>query len=143
MDIFKVSQKILFQHCDTAGIVFYPRFFEMVNATVERWFEDELGYSFARMHLELHTGIPTAHIDIDFKNPSHLGEEIYISIIPHDVGNSSINCSFKAQGLVKADLRFQGNVTLVYFDVKSGRPISIPDDMRSELNRFIQPLSKE
>ena len=34
---------IRFQHCDPAGIVFYPRFFEFTNQVVEDWFEEELG----------------------------------------------------------------------------------------------------
>ena len=33
------------------GIVFYPRYFEMLNATVEAFFAEGLGYSFARIHI--------------------------------------------------------------------------------------------
>ena len=29
---------IRFEHCDAAGIIFYPRFFGLVNETVEDWF---------------------------------------------------------------------------------------------------------
>ena len=36
------SLPIRFRHCDAAGIVFYPRYFEMMNDLVEDWFA-ELG----------------------------------------------------------------------------------------------------
>ena len=143
MNKYSITQKIMFQHCDAAGIVFYPRYFEMVNAMIERWFDDELGYSFARMHLELKTGIPTAHIDADFKKPSRLGEEINLEIFPKNIGRSSIECNFAAYGKPNGELRFKGDVTLVYFSMETGKPLSIPDDMRSELTRFSQPLIQE
>ena len=38
---------IEFNHCDPAGIVFYPRYFEMTNSVVENFFPDEVGHSFA------------------------------------------------------------------------------------------------
>ena len=41
-----------FNHCDPAGIVFYPRYFEMVNSVVENFFLEDVGYSFARMMAE-------------------------------------------------------------------------------------------
>ena len=35
---------IEFNHCDPAGIVFYPRYFEMTNSVVENFFADEVVY---------------------------------------------------------------------------------------------------
>ena len=31
---FTTQRKVRFQHCDPAGIVFYPRYFEMINSVV-------------------------------------------------------------------------------------------------------------
>ena len=31
---FIAQRKVRFQHCDPAGIVFYPRYFEMLNSVV-------------------------------------------------------------------------------------------------------------
>ena len=52
-NFFEEVQTVRFQHCDPAGIVFYPRYYEMLNLTVERFFERQLGYSFNRLHTEL------------------------------------------------------------------------------------------
>ena len=40
--------QIEFNHCDPAGIVFYPRYFEMTNSVVENFFADVVGRSFAQ-----------------------------------------------------------------------------------------------
>jgi 4-hydroxybenzoyl-CoA thioesterase len=37
---FVMNQKVLFKHCDPAGVVFYPRYFEMINDCVEALFDD-------------------------------------------------------------------------------------------------------
>jgi acyl-CoA thioesterase FadM len=42
MSYFIKQEKIRFQHIDYAGIVFYPRFLEMLNGLVEDWFEEAL-----------------------------------------------------------------------------------------------------
>ena len=35
---FATEILVRFQHCDPAGIVFYPRYFEMISQSVEEWF---------------------------------------------------------------------------------------------------------
>ena len=65
--------QIEFNHCDPAGIVFYPRYFEMTNSVVENFFADVLDCSFARM-MEERGGVPTARIEVNFHAPSRLGK---------------------------------------------------------------------
>lgn len=48
VDVFEEVQTVRFQHCDPAGIVFCPRDYEMLNLTVERFFERKHGPSFDR-----------------------------------------------------------------------------------------------
>ena len=38
MKLFKYAIDIGFRHCDPAGIVFYPRYFEMMNDAIEIFF---------------------------------------------------------------------------------------------------------
>ena len=39
---FTKKEKVRFQHVDYAGIVFYPRFLEMLNNLVEDFYEEAL-----------------------------------------------------------------------------------------------------
>jgi 4-hydroxybenzoyl-CoA thioesterase len=71
---FIKEEKVRFQHCDHAGIVFYPRYFVMLNDLVEDWFEEILDYSFLAMHPN--NGIPTVELNTRFKSPARLGDLI-------------------------------------------------------------------
>jgi hypothetical protein len=55
---FVLEMPVRFAHIDAAGIVFYPRYFEMLNATVEEWFAMRTGCAFAELHLERRLGVP-------------------------------------------------------------------------------------
>ena len=58
--MFEMTQKILFKHCDPAGIVFFPRYFEMINDCVEEFFAEMLDWPFETL---LKTnGVPTVAI---------------------------------------------------------------------------------
>ena len=50
--LFTTTVQVRFADVDPAGIVFYPRYFEMLNGAVEDWFAQQLGLDFATMHLE-------------------------------------------------------------------------------------------
>ena len=69
---FIKQEKIRFKHIDYAGIVFYPRFLEMLNDLVEDWFEEALERPFSKMHDT--NGIPTVDLKVQFKNAARLGE---------------------------------------------------------------------
>ena len=71
--IYRRRIPIEFNHCDPAGIVFYPRYFEMTNSVVENFFREAMDYPFARMMAE-GVGTPTVKLEMDFKSPSRLGE---------------------------------------------------------------------
>lgn len=114
MAAFVTTRKVLFQHCDPAGIVFYPRYFEMINSVVEEWFEDVLGHSFASLHMDQKKGVPTAGISVDFRAPSRLGEVLTFTLTPGPLGRSRIPCRIEAHG--GGQLRLEGALTLVYVD---------------------------
>jgi len=69
---FIKTEKIRFKHVDYAGIVFYPRFLEMLNDLVEDWFEEALHRPFSEIHET--NGIPTVDLKVQFKNAARLGQ---------------------------------------------------------------------
>ena len=71
---FVSRQRVRFAHVDAAGIVFYPRYFEMLNAAVEEYFGAVVGMDFADIHLVRRLGVPTVRLEADFAGPSHLGD---------------------------------------------------------------------
>ena len=51
MNPFTRATVVRFEHCDPAGLMFYPRFFALMNEAVEDWFA-ALGHSFKTLHVE-------------------------------------------------------------------------------------------
>ena len=110
MSSFNKQEKVRFQHVDYAGIVFYPRFLEMLNSLVEDWFEEALDRPFSKMHET--NGIPTVDLKVQFKNPARLGEILTKKLWVKELKNSSILCGFEFENESKI-LVLEGEVTLV------------------------------
>lgn len=132
MAVFETYQKIGFQHCDPAGIVFYPRYFEMFNATVEEWFEKRVGFSFYDIHMRRAEVVPTVHVDVDFKAPSRLGDELTLELTLLKVGNSSIELSVDVRHEDKS--RVTAKLVLVYAKNALKQADGWPDDLRTALS---------
>lgn len=133
---FVLPVKILFQHCDPAGIVFYPRYFEMLNQTVEAWFETAVGTSFAAMHGREGIGVPAVSIHADFLAPSRLGEEVAISLTVTRIGRTSATLRFA--GACGGEARFAAGCTMVQIELGTGRPLPWSDPMRTQMARFLE-----
>lgn len=129
---FAMDQKVLFKHCDPAGIVFYPRYFEMINDCVEAFF-DHIGHPFEVILRG--GGLPTARIETQFTAPSRHGDRLQIKLRLVRLGRSSLNLSFTAR--CGDELRFTADSTLVYVNDK-GRPIAFPDDLRAALQLVME-----
>lgn len=108
--VFTKQEKIKFKHIDYAGIVFYPRFLEMLNDLVEDWFEEALDRPFSKMHET--NGIPTVDLKIQFKNAARLGEVLTKKLWVKDLGFASMLCGFQFFNEVGLTV-LEGEVTLV------------------------------
>ena len=134
---FLRQQKIRFGHCDPAGIVFYPRYFEMMNATVEDWFETRLGHSFATIHGPMGSSVPTAALETRFIAPSRLGEMLEITLQLVRLGRTSVQLSLRAA--CGGAARVEMTQTLVHIDASDGRPRPWPEALRRALEAEESP----
>lgn len=125
--------QIEFNHCDPAGIVFYPRYFEMVNSVVENFFADVAGRSFAQMHGGgAQNGVPTVRIEADFTAPSRLGEKVLFTLRLTRLGGAS--ATFTITAAKDGQERLRAGLTVVWVDHMRAAPW--PEDMRARLAAF-------
>lgn len=115
--------RIEFNHCDPAGIVFYPRYFEMTNSVAENFFREVAGYSYAQMMQEF-SGVPTAHLEAEFHLPSRLGEVLDWGLEVGRIGATSIQMVMTAR--CGGETRVTVRLVLVYVSGKSGKPVPMP-----------------
>jgi 4-hydroxybenzoyl-CoA thioesterase len=134
---YTTRHKIRFGHCDPAGIVYFPRYFEMINAVVEDWFADAVERDFNSLHVEAGTSVPTVNLNTDFKSPSRLGEWLDFRLTVTRIGNASLALTITAH--CGNELRLNNESTLVYVDMESGKPRRWPDDMRQRFERDREP----
>lgn len=125
---YLTRRKVRFQHCDPAAIVFYPRYFEMINSVVEDYFAEAVGVDFRTMHMEQQVGVPTASIETQFHAPSRLGDELEFRLEVLTVGTTSLALRIHAH--CRGEVRLSCRSTLVFVDMQGGRPIAWPDAMR-------------
>ncbi|SNR51297.1 acyl-CoA thioesterase [Puniceibacterium sediminis] len=125
---FHFTQKVLFKHCDPAGIVFYPRYFEMINDCVEAFFDTALGWPFEEVHK---TGaIPTAEISATFRRVSRHGDMLNFALSNSAPGRTSLGLAFAVT--CGDELRFEVRSTIVNVD-EAGKPLPWPDMIRTKL----------
>jgi 4-hydroxybenzoyl-CoA thioesterase len=123
---FTSRQAVRFAHVDAAGIVFYPRYFEMLNAAVEDYFAQVVGVDFAQMHVVRRLGVPTVRLDAEFTAPSRLGDLLDFELRVVKVGRSSVE--FSIQVCCMHELRFRATVVLVCTDLERGKSAPWPAD---------------
>jgi 4-hydroxybenzoyl-CoA thioesterase len=78
---FTRSVPVRFSHCDPAGIVYFPHYFDMFNGLMEDWYTQELGYDYAELIMGSQYGFPFVHIECDFKVPSRMGDIINLTLL--------------------------------------------------------------
>ena len=128
---FALQQKVLFKHCDPAGIVFFPRYFEMMNDCVETFFDQALGTPFETLHLT--HGVPTAAIETRFRAPSRHGDILDLELVTRKLGRSSWSYGMTAR--CRQERRFETAATLVHVDA-DGKPTPWPDILRQQLKDY-------
>ena len=128
------SKEVLvrFSDCDPAGIVFYPKYFEMFNNLIEDWCRDELKFSFNEIVTRRGGGLPTVHLEVDFPAPSSFGETLRAVLALRRVGRSSIGVDMTLRGSDGA-LRVKGKAVLVLIDRATSRAIPFPAELRERL----------
>ncbi len=134
MNAFVTTRTVRFSHCDPAGIIFYPRYFELIHEAEEDWFRDALGWPFAHMLGTMRQGFPIVRLEADFRGPSRMGEELAIALSVPEIGSTSMHLHYAVTcgGLPRLDAR----TIVVHLDLATGKPMPIGDDLRGRIERF-------
>ena len=134
--VFSTPISIRFAHCDPAGIVFYPRYFELINGVVEDWCAQGLGMSFHEMHMVQGIGLPTVHIETDFVKTSVMGDELIAELRVTKLGRASATVEILMLGQ-EQDLRLKAKLVLVMAQVQERKAIALPTQLREQMQKYL------
>ncbi|MCC7319873.1 MAG: thioesterase family protein [Rubellimicrobium sp.] len=132
--IYRREIRIEFGHCDPAGIVFYPRFFEMTNSVVESFFREVLLMPYDLL-MRAGGGVPTVAITTEFHAPAMLEEVLEWRLAVTKVGRTSAGFHIEAHG--DGRHRLSCDITLVHI-AAGGRPQRWPDAVRARICDFME-----
>jgi 4-hydroxybenzoyl-CoA thioesterase len=136
MTTFERETVVRMQHVDAAGIVFYPRYFEMVVQLIEDWFADGLGIDFHALHHVRGVGVPTVHIDVEFRRPSRLGDRLLFSLDLLKLKRTSLMLGIGATCRGEERLRLRQVLTCTSLG-DAIHAIDIPADLRAAMSRYL------
>jgi 4-hydroxybenzoyl-CoA thioesterase len=134
-------------HCDPAGIVYFPRYFELFHAAMEAWFSEGLGISYASVIVDRRLGFPSVHTEADFVRPLAFGQDATIELTVGRVGRSSLELGYRVlsgpvgDGEEAAEVA-TGRTVCVVMDLDPERPsfrraVPMPEDLRERIERFV------
>lgn len=124
---------IRFEHCDPAGLIFYPRFFALVNEAVEDWFAS-LGHSFKALHIGQRKGVPSVRFESEFVAPVRIGDTLRQRLGVDAIGRSSLHLKHLASVEDRPVARFDQIV--VFTDLATMKAEPWPADLRTAIARF-------
>ena len=138
MSYFIKEEQIRFRHTDFAGIVFYPRFLEMLNDLVEDWFDEALDRPFSKIHET--NGIPTVDLKVQFKNAARIGEILTKKLWVKELKSSSVICGFHFVNQQEKTV-LEGEVTLVNVaiaeDRKTIKAEAFNDEVKAKIEKYL------
>ena len=136
---FSISFPLRFAHCDSAGIAYYPRYFELCDAAVEDWTAFALGVTRRTLHFDLGQALPMVSLQATFSAPSYLGDLLDLRLSVLRVGNSSV--------VLETNVTWSGEQplcatqTLVLMDMKTAKSTPWPAQWRERLVELQQQES--
>ena len=133
--VFTTGRRVRFADCDAAGIVFFPRYFEMLNGVVEDWFAGPLQTSVRELHANRRVSVPTAAVEARFIAPSGLEDDLTFALTVTRLGLTS--CSLRHRITAGGALRFEARQTLVYVGA-SLKPEPWPDALRARIAPYLE-----
>jgi 4-hydroxybenzoyl-CoA thioesterase len=131
---FTRSVPIRFSHCDPAGIVYFPHYFDMFNGVIEDWYKDELKHDYAALVMGERFGFPFVHIECDFKIPSLMGDVIELTLLVDRIGRSSLGIVIVCHrdGL----LRLRARMVTAMMSLETRKPVPLPQALRAAIEAY-------
>jgi acyl-CoA thioesterase FadM len=131
---WRITVPVRFSHCDPAGIVYFPRYFDIINGVVEDWFPGALGFAHHSFIRDRRTGLGPARAEADFFKPGLLGDELVFTVLVEDIGNASLALAVHAHRGDEPVLT--ARLVIVTTSLERHRAVPIPDDLRAALERY-------
>ena len=125
---------VRFGHCDPAGIVFTPRYFDMLNEAVERFFIDALLIDYYALLAKQRIGLGYVQASCEFLKPSRMGDRLDIAVLVERIGRGSYTLVLPI--LKDGSEVARGRLVTVPTALDTAKACAIPLDVRKALEAY-------
>jgi len=132
--VWRTVVPIRFSHCDPAGIVYFARYFDLLNGVVEDWFNQSLKIDYYEMIGPRRVGLGYVSANADFFRPGFMGDQLECAVVVHRIGRSSLTLHVHASR--DAEPVLLARLVIVTTSLKTHKSIALPDDLRAALERY-------
>jgi 4-hydroxybenzoyl-CoA thioesterase len=133
--VFTVDHLIRFSHCDPAGIVYYPAFFDLQHAAMEDWFRDGLAQPLPDLIRDRGIGTPTVSIQCEFAKPLHMGDALHWEVRVLKLGRASVQLRYT--GTKDGAMHLEITQTIAFMSLAAGTAVPIPEDLRPRIEAYL------
>ena len=124
---------VFLEDTDAGGIVYHSRYLNyMERCRTQSFYHNGINHA----HLiNSDTGhFVVKHIEINFKKPAYLGEELVTTIDIQDVRGASFLCYQTVRR--NNELLAEASVLLAFIDPKTGLTLRMPEQLKSNIIKF-------
>jgi 4-hydroxybenzoyl-CoA thioesterase len=136
--VFERETRVRFGHCDPSGIVFFPRYFDLLQLFVEDWFTDGLGVRYASLLDERRIALPSVQLQTRFERSSRQGEVLTQRLWIERVGRRSLTLRMSFDGPEGTRVAFGQVLVCTSMQTQQSQPF--PEDVRSALVKAVQAV---
>ena len=134
-----ITKKIRIQFVDTdaSGRIHYSaifRYFEIMDHDFFR----RIGYSYKKI-FQLGLDMPRVHVECSYLGEIGYDDQLEAQVSVAKVGNSSYTLSFAF--LKENQPVAKGSLTNVFIDSSTGKSAKIPESIRTELVKHLEPVA--
>lgn len=125
------------KHCDATGIVFLPRYFEMVHSVIEDWFDEALDWPLSQVLGNEGLSIPLRQIEAEFATPSRLGDVLNWRLQVAQVGSKSMVLRLAAATSRDGELHMRCSCQIVLAEIGVMRVRNWPQAVRKRAQTYL------
>ncbi len=126
---FSLPVRVYYQDTDAGGVAYHANYVNFMERARTEWLRT-FGYSNAGLMKELGVMFVVRSIKLDYLRPALLDDMLTVTAKIKETGRSRVTLS---QTILRGEqLLTEGEVHLVCVDVKTFKPVSVPDVLRKQ-----------
>ena len=138
---YRIEERVRWGDVDAARIIFYGayiRFFEFAETELFR----AVGLPYGVMFDELDVWLPRAHLECDFRRAAQLDDLLEVCVYVGRVGNKSLRLNFEVRRKGEGEMLAEAHFVLVAVRRDTFETVTVPDELRTRLAPYTQPLKR-